>query len=356
MLATRSRHARSAPTARLRGRRPLVYGMGALVVLLATLVPVLASSGAASAGTAAGGPPPAVPSSGAYLGVWLNPNVTTTTTTADLLRSVQLLPQFDATIGRPLGFVHLFQEGNLNKHSPVSNGTLEAVAATGAVPMIDWPCTLPDTEITDGVMDTAITKFAEQLASYGGPVFLRWSWEMNLNKLPGNEECQGTAGAKGYVAAYRHIEQIIAPIASNVAFVWCPSVAKVAATPLTYFPGTSYVTWIGMDGYDRTSTPTQSIALWRSFYAKFSGYGKPMIVAETGAPNGASAPNNQADFLEAAAKALPEMPDIKGLGYYDSKTTSDNWTLDSSGTVQYRKLGETPYFSFISPLGGGSGT
>jgi len=341
----------------------LLVGMALLVG--AVVAPVVAPGVASAAhgrvraanSTATGGPQPAVPATGAYLGIWLDPGITTTPTaietTANLLRSVQQFPAFDATLGRPLGFVHLYQRGNLNKFAPVTNGMLRAVAATGAIPLIDWPCALPDSSIIQGAMDTSITKFAQQLARYSGPVFLRWSWEMNLKNLPINVACQGTLGATGYIQAFQHIRAIFAQYATNVAFVWCPSAAPAAATPHSYYPGnstgaTTVVNWIGFDGYNRTVAPSTSIGQWQTFYSKFSGFGKPMMVAETGAP--ASSPNTtQASFLAAVEQALPSMPEVKAVGYYDSKTKANNWTLNAAGRTQYIALASDPYFSAVSP-------
>ena len=58
------------------------------------------------------------------------------------------------------------------------------------------------------------------------------------------------------------------------------------------YPGSAYVDWIAADGYDRPATYNNpQIAGAQAFvhqftpwYDEFDGYGKPMMVSETGAP------------------------------------------------------------------------
>ena len=61
------------------------------------------------------------------------------------------------------------------------------------------------------------------------------------------------------------------------------------------------------------------------WYDLFASHGKPMIVTET------AATDDQVDFLQGIADALPrDFPQIKALVYFDS-IVSDDWRLESYG-------------------------
>ncbi len=81
--------------------------------------------------------------------------------------------------------------------------------------------------IAAGNDDAYIIARAKQLQDYGGPVFLRWNWEMNGDWYPWSAfQVNGTPIAgdapSDYVAAWRRVYSIVSQIAPNASFVWCP--------------------------------------------------------------------------------------------------------------------------------------
>ncbi len=285
--------------------------------------------------------PPPIPASSAYLGAFVAPDQQETTAQADIRVELGDLGNFDGIFGRSLGLVHVYQ----NWANPVKNSALAALAATGATPVIDWSCN-SDANIIDGSQDTFITSYADQLASFGRPVFLRWFWEMNLTGLTRTAACLGSAGAAGYVEAFQHIVTLFrAAGASNVAFVWCPSIVGTTDDfAAAYYPGNSYVDWIGWDGYDRKQDPNMLSDLFLPFYDHWLPEGKPMMIGETGATI------DQASYLTDLTDNLPSlMPDVKALLYYDSESTQD-WTIQNLpgnlGLNAFVTMGQTPYFMY----------
>jgi hypothetical protein len=284
------------------------------------------------------GPPP-IPTSSAYLGAFVAPDQQETTAQADIRVELGDIGNFDGIFGRGLGLVHVYQ----NWANPVKNSALAALAATGATPVIDWACT-SDADIIYGSQDSFITSYADQLASFGQPVFLRWFWEMNLVNLTRTSACLGTDGASGYVEAFQHIVTLFrAAGATNVAFVWCPSV-KGPDFAAAYYPGDSYVDWIAWDGYDRMQDPNMLTDEFLPFYEHWLPDGKPMMIGETGATI------DQASYLTNLTDNLPSlMPDVKAVLYYDSESTED-WTLQdlpgNLGLSAFITMGQTPYFMY----------
>ncbi len=312
--------------------------MAAVGAVAAAVVVGALSTGGSGAQAGALTPPP-VPAHGAYLGAFVAPHESPTQAQSDIRLELSEMSTFDGTIGRPSGLVHVFQDWR----QPVRNDALSAFASLGATPVIDWGC-IADASVISGSQDALITSYAKQLAQYGRPVFLRWFWEMNLVGLTRTKACLGSLGATGYTEAWQHIWNIFQQQgATNVAFVWCPSViSKNFAVP--YYPGNKYVGWIGFDGYDRKQDPTMLNTEFLPFYDHWLSDDKPMMIAETGATT------DQASYLTDLATNLPTtFPDIKAVLYYDSVGTSD-WTLENApgnlGLDQFIAMGQLPYFSY----------
>lgn len=346
------RHRRRPMTAvvRPRRRRQLAVTVAATLAATALVASALGEPSAqggrggvaAAAGTTTGpatSGPPAIPAHGAYVGAFVAPHLNEGNAQANIRYEAADLPNFEAEIGRPLGLIHVYQAWG----SPVSNSALATLSATGSTPLIDWTCTSTAT-ILSGADDTTIEAYAHQLKTFGHPVFLRWFWEMNLVREPRTASCLGSLGASGYVGAWQHIVNIFrADGATNVAFVWCPSVLDTTFG-VSFYPGSAYVDWIGVDGYDRTQNGSVISLRFQPFYNHWSPTGKPMMIGETGATT------DQASYLAALATVLPTtFPDIKAVNYYDSTSNSD-WSLSSSpgndGLDAFAALAQTTYFSY----------
>ena len=280
------------------------------------------------------------PTSGAYLGAFVAPHQAEAQAQADIRQELAQIGTFDGAIGRPLGLVHVYQPWK----SPAKNAVLAGLASTGATPVIDWTCGASDASVSAGNQDALITSYADQLKQYGRPVFLRWFWEMNLINLPRASNCLSSNGANGYIQAWRHIWTIFQQQgATNVAFVWCPSIQGTGFAA-TFYPGDQYVNWIGFDGYDRHQDPAMLNTQFLPFYDHWLPDGKPMMIGETGATT------DQVSYLTDLSVNLPlTFPDIKAVLYYDSKSNSD-WTLvntdGSLGFSQFVSMAGLPYFEF----------
>ncbi|MGB7051846.1 MAG: glycosyl hydrolase [Acidimicrobiales bacterium] len=266
-----------------------------------------------------------MPATGAYLGAWLNP---TGVTKGSFVAETQALPGIQAAIGRPLTLLHLYV--GFNNPAPVAQ--LQTIDGNGSLPILDWACPPSAAAVAAGSDDAQITAEAQALKNFGRPMFLRWCWEMNLvASHPGVED------PATFVAAWRHIWTIFQTVgATNVAFLWCP--AATGHDPAPYYPGNGYVGWIGIDGYDRTGTGTFG-SVFGSFYADWSGQGKPMMVVETGSPA-----TNQVAYLHSVATQMPAMPLFKGFVYFDAVGPLNDWRLGPTGLAAFGQLARNPYF------------
>lgn len=296
--------------------------------------------------------PPTIPQKGAYLGAWVNPAKEFDQVMVSGGTSVEIsqLAQFQTNLGGRLPGVLNFYAEFLD---PFPLSTLQDIEAKGAIPLISWggasscaTSSIPSGQYTSGIAagqyDQQINQYANSLKAFGHPVFVRWFWEMNLGKK--NDPCNGSAGTSGYIAAWRHIYTLFHQAgATNVAFVWCPSIAGVNTTTTdSFYPGADYVDWVGVDGYLRDQNTATSFAeLFGSWYAKYVTYQKPLIVVETGASQ-----NDQANYFDGIGQSVPtQFPGLKAILYFDASGPNGDWSLSQPGLAAFAQLLANPYFS-----------
>jgi hypothetical protein len=284
--------------------------------------------------------PPPIPDRGAYLGAWINPTGPERERARASGVGRDQVAAMHAIVGSSLGMLLVYARWN----APAPVQRLEHVTAAGAVPVLGWACG-PDGAIVDGHEDDHIRAYAEALKAFGRPLFLRYAWEMNIGGAR-RARCETAGGPAGFVAAWRRVRDIFLEVgADNVAFVWCPGIGRPGAWR-SYFPGADAVDWIGVDGYVRNPDPAAASKgfprVFASFYAQFAPEGKPIMVAETGAP-----PAAQAGYLSSLAALLPsEYPQVKALAYFDAPGPRGDWSLSTDGRSAFNTLATDPYFSF----------
>jgi hypothetical protein len=222
----------------------------------------------------------------------------------------------------------------------------DAVRAHGAIPFFSWAsASIPVTprqpafmlkEIAAGTFDVHIRRWAESARRWRHPFFLRFNWEMNATDFPWSYRANGNS-ARSYVAAWRHVHDVFRRAgARNVTWVWCPN-ADPAQNPRTLssaYPGDAYVDWTCVDVYNFGSP-------WRSFgrvagpyYREITGRiapTKPMVIAETAAPEKGG---SKATWITSMLKAIPRMPKIRGVMYFDTYTGGYDWPIESSPAAQ----------------------
>jgi hypothetical protein len=280
-----------------------------------------------------------VPANGSYLGAWVNPSGQKAGQApgGPAAYIAGQLSGFGAAVGHRPALVHVYTAFA----RPVPVKALQAVSAAGATPLLDWNCT--DTaQVASGADDAHITAYARSLKAYGSPVLLRWFWEMNL-PIRKDLTCLGSGGPSTYVAAWRHIWTLFQQVGvPNVAFVWCPGISAGVASMAPFYPGASYVDWIGVDGYVvRGAGAGAFTRLFGPWYAAYAGQGKPLMLAETGAMAGQQAP-----YLQDIGATWPaQYPAMKALVYYDAPGPRGDWSLDAAGQQAYGALADSAYFS-----------
>jgi beta-mannanase len=144
-----------------------------------------------------------------------------------------------------------------------------------------------------------------------------------------------------FVAAWRHIVTLFRVAgAQNVTWLWTVNVIDDAAnipSPSKWWPGNSYVTWVGIDGYYATSTATFAPLFGPTIVAVHRLTDRPILIAETGAANGASQVSQINDLF-----ANVRLYGLLGLMWFDAAGKKD-WQLSNSSSLSAFRQGAGTY-------------
>jgi hypothetical protein len=311
-----------------------------------------------------------------YLGAFVNPDGTNGFGNT----SARTVVDFEKLIGRKLALdLHYYKWKELagmgahpfpsTETDPLGDG------AQGRIPVISWNCGAPNAEVASGMQDNIITAAAQKIRHYGGPVLLRYMWEMNLpvtanNRQPVAMGGQGCAGphddipchlANGktsvcfspadFKLAWKHIREVFdQQHVTNAVWLFNPGQSGEQDFG-AFYPGDNEVDWIGIDVYDRHK-PAEAVAdefhniinpVYQDLITKVSA-SKPILVGET-----AALPANQANYLNANLAITDlrrDFPNIKGLVYWDSRLVNrPDWILDEQGLKAFTTLGKRCYMT-----------
>jgi Glycosyl hydrolase family 26 len=132
---------------------------------------------------------------------------------------------------------------------PFQTSFAKTVSRHGAATIVQWDPTLASVfKIAAGGYDSYLRSFADSVREFGQPVVIGFGHEMNAywyswgyRHLPPST----------FVAAWRHIVTLFrAQHADNVTWLWTLQADEAGTGPIaSWWPGTRYVTWVGIDGY-----------------------------------------------------------------------------------------------------------
>jgi hypothetical protein len=288
------------------------------------------SGGAGSGGTnggrggAGGNSGLLVPAQGALLGAFVGTGT---------------FAQFETLLGRSIPIVHNFFGWSDNWTSRAQSDL-----QSGKIPLITWEpwnasVGVPLDEIINGTHDAMIQSRAQAARAAGQRFFLRWGHEMNGNWYPwdGSHNGASSSATAKYIAAYRHIHDVFTNAgATNVLWVFCPNVDSVPGDAWNawenYYPGDTYVDWMGLDGYNwgtvQTGSSFQSFAsIVSRIYPGLFAKGKPIMIPETASTEQGG---DKAAWINGILPALQgSFPGIKAFSWFEMNKETD-WRAESS--------------------------
>jgi mannan endo-1,4-beta-mannosidase len=216
-------------------------------------------------------------------------------------------------------------------------------AEHGAVPLIQMePRNVSLAAIAAGKYDAYLSQYAVAVKAYRHPVILSFGHEMNGFWYSWANRHSSPAA---FVAAWRHIVTLFRNLgAQNVTWLWTANIIDTKhnnriPSPHPWWPGSSYVNWVGIDGYYQKQAyafaplfgPT--IANVRTFTHA------PILVAETGVATVAGQPTKIADLF----KGIHDYG-LLGFVWFDS-TDIENFRIQSpAAAAAFRKGAKTYKF------------
>jgi beta-mannanase len=239
------------------------------------------------------------------------------------LQETRLLEQ---KIGRRFQILH-FYTGFNQEFEQFERETLRQVTETEQELLISWAPGVKSgqlyQEIAGGSLDPYLHRWARSLKKTGRPVFLRFSYEMNMTNMAWFAGGKNGSAAD-FISAWRHLHDIFKQEGvKNVQWVWCPHADTQSpnyTNAMAYYPGDAYVDWIGLDGYywgGPVGHEKEAFdRIFRTLYDQARNHQKPMMIAEIG---GSGEPLTALNWHKATLdKLTEEYPDIQALVYFNA--------------------------------------
>ena len=239
--------------------------------------------------------------------------------------------QFAQTAGRMPNLVLYYNDWG----QPFQTSFASSALANGATVIVDLD---PETatssiqlsSIADGSYDSYLDSFARSVMSFGHPVVINFGHEMNGNWYPWGWSHQSPAE---FVAAWRHVVTVFRDVgADNVTWLWTFSDIQPEPTegPLRdYWPGSSYVNWVGIDSYYYFKSDTFDSVFAKSIAAAHKLTGKPVLIAETAIGPIAG----QAQKIQGLLAGV-QQSGVLGLVWFDEAQNNgvyhQNWRLEGN--------------------------
>jgi mannan endo-1,4-beta-mannosidase len=193
-----------------------------------------------------------------------------------------------------------------------------------AVPLVQIePTGVSVAAIASGRYDAYLRSYASAVKAFGGQVILSFGHEMNGSWYSWGYRHTSPAA---FVAAWRHMVTVFRAVgARNVTWLWTVNVVRCRChidSPAAWWPGNSYVNWVGIDGYYYQPSWTFAALFGSTIKAVRALTLDPILISETAAP-AADQPAKIADLF-AGIHAYG----LLGLVWFDHDK-SQEWSISS---------------------------
>jgi len=214
-------------------------------------------------------------------------------------------------------------------YEPFKTNFAAAAAREGAVPLVQIdPAGISVASIAAGRYDAYLATYAQDVRAYRHPVILSFGHEMNGYWYSwGYQNTPATV----FVAAWRHIVDVFREQgAQNVTWLWTINIIHKRArvpSPGPWWPGSSYVNWVGIDGYYYNNSNTFANLFGPTIAAVRGLTHDPILIAETAI---LPAANQRAKISDLFAGI--KLYDLLGFVWFDSVHVFD-WRLSDAGAI-----------------------
>jgi hypothetical protein len=136
------------------------------------------------------------------------------------------------------------------------------------------------TAIAAGEYDGYLRVYADSVRDFGHPVIIGFGHEMNATWYSWGYK---HVSPNTFVAAWRHVVTVFrGQGADNVTWLWTINQDLSSTGPVaSWWPGGSYVTWVGIDGYYYRPSDTFAHVFGRTIDQVRTFTSKPVLLSET---------------------------------------------------------------------------
>jgi mannan endo-1,4-beta-mannosidase len=174
--------------------------------------------------------------------------------------------------------------------------------------------------IAAGRFDGYLRSYARQVRAFRDPVIIGFGHDMNARWYTWG---LGHVRPSTWIAAWRHVVTVFRRQgAGNVTWMWTVNIIGPGiASPRPWWPGSAYVTWVGIDGYYYMTGSHFGSVLSPTVTDVRSFTRKPILIAETGIS------------YQAAPAAMPGLiagirrRHLLGLVWFDANA-NQQWRLE----------------------------
>jgi mannan endo-1,4-beta-mannosidase len=254
------------------------------------------------------------------------------------------IDQFAQAIGRQPNIVSYYSYWL----EPFQSSFATAAAKHGAMTLVQIDAkNIPLASIADGQYDPYLRSYAAAVKAFGSQVILSFGHEMNGNWYSWGY--QHTPAAV-FVAAWRHIVTVFRDTGTkNVTWLWTVNIVDALDNhipgPASWWPGSSYVNWVGIDGY--YYSPSWKFApLFGPTIAQVRALTRdPILIAETGAARSADQPAKIADLFS-GVRAFG----LLGLVWFDQNGVNaiQDWRLNTPAAIAALRQAAKAYMKPVS--------
>jgi mannan endo-1,4-beta-mannosidase len=228
-------------------------------------------------------------------------------------------------------------------YMPFPTGFANTAASNGAVPLVQMdPDNVRVAAIASGKYDGYLSEYAEAVRAYRHPVILSFGHEMNGSWYKWGYTQTSPAV---FVMAWRHIVRLFRALgAKNVTWLWTVNIINdtqkgTIPRPNPWWPGSSYVTWVGIDGYYLKSSWKFAPLFGPTIGVVRELTSDPILIAETGAVPASGQPAKIADLF-AGVRAYG----LLGFVYFDATNSiHQDFGLSSPAAVDAFRQGASTY-------------
>jgi mannan endo-1,4-beta-mannosidase len=165
---------------------------------------------------------------------------------------------------------------------PFATSYAQMIRRHGVIPFVQIDPSLASVSaIADGDYDIYLRTYADEVRAFGHPVVIGFGHEMNADWYSWG---YGQTPAPTFVAAWQHIVTLFrGQGADNVTWLWTLQADETGKTgPVKqWWPGASYVNWVGIDGYYYRPSDTFTSVFGKTIDQVRQFTDKPVLLSET---------------------------------------------------------------------------